>query len=67
MSQWKVEVLFQNYSFTAQKHIEEDGSITLSLHELDLVENAQTEEAAILALAQAILDYSENFYQEFNL
>ena len=44
----------------AEKFIEEDSSITLSLHELDLIETEETEEAAVLALAQSILSMPKN-------
>ena len=32
------------YKFTAEKYIEDDGSITLSLNEIDLVENGENEQ-----------------------
>jgi len=54
-------------NLTAEKFIEEDGSITLSLNEMDLIENEQTEEAAVLTLAQSILEYAKDFYGEFDL
>lgn len=63
--------LFENiltvYKFTAQKFIEDDGSVTLSLNEIDLIENASTEAEAKLALAQAILQYAQDYYNEFQL
>lgn len=63
--------LFENvleaYKFTAEKMVEDDGSITLSLHEIDLIENADNEEAAILALGKSILEYAQDFYNEFSL
>jgi hypothetical protein len=63
--------LFENilvvYKFTAQSFIEDDGSITLSLNEIDLIENASTETEAKLALAQAILQYAQDYYNEFQL
>ena len=54
------------YTFTAQKYIEEDNSITLSLNEIDLLENGATENEAKLKLAADILEYAEEFYNEFN-
>lgn len=64
------EDLFQDmlsvYTFSATKYVEGDGSITLSLNELDLVENAPTEQAALEALAQSILDYSVDYYNDFS-
>jgi hypothetical protein len=61
------EHLLAAYHFTADKFTEEDGSITLSLRELDLVEHAQTEAEAKELLGKSILDYAEDFYQEFSL
>lgn len=55
------------YKFTATKFIEEDGSITLSLNEIDLVENGKSEQDARLSLANAILEYSLDYYNDFEL
>lgn len=60
-------MLLDGYNFTANKMEEDDGSITLSLNELDLVENAPTEQDAVLALANDIYEYAQEYYQEFNL
>ena len=57
--------LLSAYNFTATKFIEMDGSVTLSLNEIDLIENAPDEEQAKLLLAQSILDYAEEYYNEF--
>jgi len=61
--------LFENildvYKFTAQKFIEDDGSVTLSLNEIDLIENAPAEAEAKILLAQAILQYAQDYYNEF--
>ena len=62
-----LNMLLSGYQYTAQKFKEEDGSITLSLCELDLVENAETEEKALQLLAVSILEYASDFYQEFHL
>lgn len=63
--------LFENiltiYEFTAQKFIEDDESVTLSLNEIDLIENAPSEAEARLALAQSILEYAQDYYNEFDL
>ena len=55
------------YHFTADKFMEDDGSITLSLNEIDLIENGKTEKEAKSLLAQSIYDYAENFYSEYDL
>ncbi len=62
-----INTLLSGYEFTAKKYTEADGSITLSLNEIDLVENAPTEKEAIDVLASSILEYAVNFYNEFNL
>lgn len=61
-----MESILDVYHFTAKRDIEEDGSVTLSLNEIDLVENGKTEEEAKQKLAGSILEYSEGFYKDFN-
>jgi len=61
-----MELLLNAYHFTAKESIEDDGSVTLSLNEIDLVENGKTEKEAKQALAESILEYSEDFYTNFN-
>lgn len=57
--------ILEVYQFTAKKYIEEDGSVTLSLNEIDLVENGQNEKEARLRLGKAILEYSLDYYNEY--
>lgn len=57
--------ILQAYQFTAQKLIEEDGSVTLSLNEIDLIENGIDENSARLAMGTAILDYSIDYYNDY--
>ncbi len=47
--------------------MEEDGSVTLSLNEIDLVENGTEEKEARRRLAEAILEYSLEYYEEYEL
>lgn len=54
------------YTFSAKKFVEDDGSVTLSLNEMDIAENAPTEDEAKRALAIAVLDYAEDFYNDFH-
>lgn len=54
------------YTFSAKKFVEADGSVTLSLNEMDIAENAPTEDEAKKALANAVLDYAEDFYNDFH-
>lgn len=62
-----ISTLLSAYEFTAKRYVETDGSITLSLNEIDLVENASSESKAIEALSNAVLEYATDFYNEFSL
>ena len=55
-----------DYSFSALRIDEEDGSVTLALNEIDLVENDTDESDARARLAAAILEYAENYYSDFS-
>ena len=59
--------ILKAYVFTASKFVEEDGSGTLSLNEIDLIENGESEQAARLALANAILEYSTEYYMNYEM
>lgn len=59
--------ILEAYQFTAKKFIEEDGSVTLSLNEIDLMENGKDEQEARLNLANAILEYSMEYYNEYEM
>ncbi|MDO4547971.1 MAG: hypothetical protein Q4D04_07740 [Clostridia bacterium] len=61
-----MEDLVVGYSYTAKRMDEEDGSVTLELNELDLVENGKDEAEAKEKLAAAILEYSEDYYNDFS-
>lgn len=54
------------YFFTAKKIIEEDNSITLSLNEIDLIENAPTEAQARELLAISIIEYAQEYSNNYN-
>ena len=60
-----LEKILSAYSFHAQILNEDDGSVTLALEEIDLIENAPDIPGAVTALSRAILEYSEDFYNEF--
>ena len=60
-----IEQMLSAYSYTADIYFEDDGTITLSLYEIDLVENGLDESEAIEKLARAILEYSEDYYNDF--
>lgn len=55
------------YKFSAIRYQEDDGSVTLSLNEMDLVENRATEQEVRLSLGKSILEYSFDYYNEYEL
>lgn len=59
--------LLNVYQFTALRYRESDGSITLSLNEIDIVENGKNEAEARLNLANAILEYARDYYNEYEV
>lgn len=58
--------ILSKYKYAATRYLEEDNSITLSLNEMDIAVNGSTEDEARMKLAQDILEYSEEFYDEFH-
>ena len=58
--------LLEAYTFHALLFPEKDGSITISLDEIDLIENGENEQDARLKLAKSIYDYSEDYYNDFS-
>ena len=57
--------LLEAYTFHAALYTESDGSVTISLDEIDLVENGKDEQDAKYKLAESILEYSNNYYDDF--
>ena len=57
--------ILEAYEFTAQRFVEDDGSVTLSLNEIDLIEKGENEESARLQLAKSILEYSIDYYNDY--
>ena len=62
-----LENVLDAYKFSATKFVEDDGSVTLGLNEIDLIENADSESGAHLALSKSILEYAEDYFREFSL
>jgi len=60
-----IEYMLSPYNFTADMFFEEDGSVTLSLVEIDLIENGVDEGDALMKLARGILEYAEDYYSDF--
>ncbi len=53
--------------FRAKKYIEDDGSVTLSLEEIDLVVNGFDEQNALDKLIEEIKEYFYEFIEEKNV
>jgi hypothetical protein len=53
------------YTFSAKIFIEKDKSITLSLNEIDLIENALNEQEARALMGNSIIEYAKEYFTEF--
>lgn len=62
-----MEEILEAYSFTAERFVEDDGSVTLSLNEIDLIENGIDEQDAREKMGIAILEYSAEYYENYAL
>ena len=60
------ETILNAYEFSAKTFEEENGTVTISLNEMDLVENGENLEVAKKNLANSILEYAEEFYADFD-
>ncbi len=59
--------LLKDITFKAQFVKEDDGSVTASLENFDLVVNAENETAAIKTLAGELVEYAHEYFEEFQL
>lgn len=59
--------ILAGYTFTASRFVEDDQTVTLSLNEIDLIENGKTEYEARMLLAMSILEYANEYYEEYEL
>ena len=60
-----LNMILAGYHFNAKKFKEEDGSVTLSAVDLDIVVNEADEKTAKLRLAEYIKEYAEEFYSDY--
>ena len=58
--------LLRDYKYHLSIDVEEDGSFTAFLDELELVENAPTKEECIDVIISAMKDYAVDYYNEFS-
>lgn len=64
---YTLNTILAGYKYNARKYVEDDGSVTLSLEDIDIVVNCNDEESAKKRLAADIKEYAEEFYEEFSL
>ena len=57
--------LLENVRFSADEFVEADGSVTLSLRELDIAANGRDRDDALAKLAADMQEYAEEYYQDF--
>lgn len=62
-----ISEFLEAYHFTVMKYIEDNDSVTLSLNEIDLVENGEDEKEARLNMGKAILEYALDYYNEYEM
>ena len=56
--------LVKDVVFTADKYIEDDYSVTLSLHDFDIVMNDSDESSALDSLIEDLKEYALEFYED---
>jgi len=61
-----LNALVDNYTFTAERFVESDGSITLSSDQIDVIANAPTEAEAVAELASDLREYAMDYYDHFS-
>ena len=60
-------IILEAYQFTAVRYTEDDGSVTLSLNEIDIIENGKDDKDVRLKMGKAILEYSTEYYDEYEM
>ena len=59
--------LLKGYRFKPVHIIEEDGSVTATLEGFDLIINAADHAQAITGLAEELIEYAQEYYDQFQL
>jgi uncharacterized protein YbcC (UPF0753/DUF2309 family) len=62
-----LELILSNYRFTMDYEQEEDGSYSGSLHQVDIVANAENLNSLKTELAKALVEYAHDYIDEFHL
>lgn len=67
LSSVHLQAAFEHLAISAQVHQEEDRSFTMSLDEIDIVENADSVEEVLDLMADALIDYAQEYMDSFSL
>jgi len=67
MSIEQANSLLETHRFKAILIPEEDGSITITLEDFDLVVNAPDRNQALLKMAEELIDYAQDYLDQFAL
>jgi len=66
LSSEHLQAAFDHLPISAIIYYEEDGTITMSLKEIDIVENADSIEDVIDLLADSLIDYAQEYMDSFS-
>lgn len=67
MSTEQLKAAFSNFTFHAHLVQEDDGTITATLDQFDLVENGSSEKEVLEALTYELIEYSQEYMENFKL
>lgn len=67
MSADHLNIILAPYNFDVQVFKEEDDTVTVSLDSFDLVENGDTYEEAVDLLADELIEYANEYLDNFNM
>lgn len=59
--------LLSGVKYDVSIYAEQDGSYTAASNDMDLAENAESENLALDALAASVIEYANEYYDEFQL
>lgn len=65
LSSEHLKAAFATFTFEAELFHEEDGTVTATLKGFDLVENSENEDEAIELLADELIDYANEYQDNF--
>lgn len=66
LSSEHLQAAFDHLPISATIYYEEDGTITMSLKEIDIVENADSIEDVIDLIADSLIDYAQEYMDSFS-